>query len=521
MSRVSDPSPVSQRRSSLVWSGLALLLAAATACSEQRPPAAPDEPRPVRIAVAEGISNSPDVGLAEVWRSFAYEALTNRGNDGRAQPRLAKSWALSPDGLRWTLTLRDGITWHDGEPLDAEGAADAVRRALASRQRSALFPGLHDVRDVRATGNGIEISVNTPSAFLIDDLDIRLQRVATTGQPLGTGPYVPVDVTPTRVEMRAHSRYYDGSPKIDSLVLSSSPTTRQAWADLLRGDLDALWNVSGDAAEFLNGDIIDARSFPRRYVYVMAFNSGRPALSNPTVRRALNSAVDRQAILAEVLGGHGRPAWSPVWPEHWAYGAAASPFSFDPSLAKAALASAGYPSDGGNRRLRLTCLVPEGIDVVERLALSLQRALNDVGVDLLFESVSLSQMEARMASGQFDAVLLDLLSGPSLSRVYSFWRSPHGAPTLNIFGYRDRTVDDALDALMRNVDEARVRAATAQLQAGFARNPPGLFIAWSERTRAVSRTIEAPASPGRDPFQPIWQWRFRPSFEIGSLRSAK
>ena len=491
------------------------------ACAEQRPTPSPRQPQTVRISVAEGISNSPDVGLAEVWRSFAYEGLTIRGNDGRPQPRLATAWTVSPDGRRWTLSIKEGVRWHDGAPLDADGVADAVRRALTGRQRSALFPGLRDVETVRTVGNDVEIALRVPSAFLIDDLDIRLQKAGSGGQPVGTGPYIPVQVTPTRVEMRAHSAYHDGKPEISSLVLTASPTTRQAWADLLRGDLEALWNVSGDAAEFLNGDSIDARSFPRRYVYVMAFNSKRPGLRNPNVRRALNSAVDRQAILTDVLGGHGRLAWSPVWPEHWAYGPGTSPFSFDPSLARAALSGAGYSPERADRRLRLTCLVPEGIEVIERLALSLQQALNEVGVDLLFESVSLSDMEAKLTSGEFDAVLLDLLSGPSLSRVYSFWRSPNGNPSLNVFGYKDETVDDALDTLMRSVDEARVRAATAQLQAGFARNPPGLFIAWSERTRAVSRSIEVPLSPGRDPFQPISQWRFRSSMDVRSAGDAR
>lgn len=309
--------------------------------------------------------------------------------------------------------------------------------------------------------------------------------------------------------MRAHARYHEGVPAVSSLIVSAHPTIRQGWAELLRGELDALWNVSSDAVEFLNDKTIETRSFPRRYVYVMAFNAERPQLRNPVVRRALNSAIDRPALIGTVLDGQGRPAWSPVWPEHWAYDKGASPFAYDPSLAKAALTGAGFPATPPSRRLRLSCMVPEGFATVERLALSLQRSMHDVGVDLSFESVSLGEMEARMSSGRFDAVLLDLLSGPSLSRVYSFWRSAGTFQGLNVFGYKDAEVDDALDRLRRTANESAVRAATNQLQRGFARNPPGIFIAWSERSRAVSRRIEVPDTPGLGPFQPVWHWRIR------------
>ncbi len=199
-----------------------------------------------------------------------------------------------------------------------------------------------------------------------------------------------------------------------------------------------------------------------------------------------------------------------MWPEHWAYDQGASAIAFDPTLARAALASAGFSS----RRLRFSCLVPEGFDVVERLALEMQHALHTVGVDLTFESVTLAELESRMAKGQFDSVLLDLLSGPSLSRLYAFWHSRGEGASLNFFGYADARVDAALDAVRRNGGESVVRASTGQLQRAFANNPPGIFIAWSERSRAVSRRIEVPTATGLGPFQPFAKWRVRRPDEV-------
>ncbi|MGE0447249.1 MAG: ABC transporter substrate-binding protein [Vicinamibacterales bacterium] len=451
------------------------------------------------------------MGISEVWRSFAYEGLTLRGDDGRPLPRLAKGWSVSDDGLRWTFTLQSGVVWHDGSAFTAAAAVEALQLALKPQQRSALHPGLNDITDVQSDGpDRITLTLSAPSAFLVDDLDLRLQRPAVSAPAIGTGPFIPVSVSTNRVEMKAHERYHGGAPKVERLIVSQHPTARQAWADLLRGDLDAVWNVSAERAEFLSDSTIETRSFPRRYVYVLAFNSKRPQLRNPIVRRALNSAIDRDAVIKTALRGQGKAAWSPLWPEHWAYDRSGATYGYDPALSRAALAGAGFHGRSASGRLRFSCLVPEGFDAVEKLALELQRSFHNVGVELLFESVSLSEMERRMTSGAFDAVLLDLLSGPSLSRIYSFWRTPGRSPGLNVFGYSDPRVDAAFDSLRRSASESVVRAATGALQRAFADNPPGVFIAWSERSRAVSRRIEVPTAASLGPFQPVSQWRVRP-----------
>src|SRR5262249_29166415 len=148
-------------------------------------------PQVVKIAVAEGISGSPDVGLAEVWRAQAFEGLTTQGNDGRAQPKLAESWSVSSDGLEWTVTLKRGAVWHDGKPFDAASAAEAISRGLGNRQLTGLHPGLHDVESIRPDGHTLRVALRVPSAFLVDDLYFRLQRPGANQIAIGTGPYIP------------------------------------------------------------------------------------------------------------------------------------------------------------------------------------------------------------------------------------------------------------------------------------------------------------------------------------------
>ncbi len=491
------------------WGGVLVLLAALPGCTSDATISKAPAPSVIRIAVPESGSGQADIGLGSIWQVFSLEGLTARGSDGRAVPRLAESWSVSGDGLTWTVTLRPGLLFHDNTPFGADEARRALEGALSRRRQSPLFPGLFDVRDVSVSGDrAITIQLSRPSAFLLDDLDVPLSKPSASGPPIGTGPFHAEFVSSSEVRLRAHAGYHRGTPSIHEIDFKAYPTLRQAWAGLLRGEVEVVSDVSADAMAFLDSRMVEADSFPRRYAYVLAFNSTRPQFRNPAVRNALNYAVNRDAVIKTALRGRGRAASTPVWPEHWAYDKAAAGYSFDPQRASAALAAAGLSGAPGRGRLRFTCLVPEGHVIFERMALMLQRDLFDVGVDLDFESVALSDFDTRLRAGNFDAVLVDLLSGPSLSRVYSFWRSPGPEFTgLNVFGYRNAQADALLDQLRYATDDAATRSATGQLQRVMTDDPPGIFIAWSERARAISRRIEVPAAPGRDPFQSLWQWR--------------
>src|SRR5207302_164031 len=123
--------------------------------------------------------------------------------------------------------------------------------------------------------------------------------------------------------------------------------------------------------------------------------------------------------------------------------------------------------------------------------------------DLQLESVPLADFDGRLRTGNFDTALLDLASGPSLSRVYQFWRTPTDFRGLNVFGYSNHNVDRWLDRLRFTTDDATTRAAASQLQRAMMDDPPALFLAWSQKSRVISRRVKLPNEPGRDPFQTL------------------
>ena len=322
----------------------------------------------------------------------------------------------------------------------------------------------------------------------LGDVDIKEPGPAL----IGTGPFYVAGEHPDEIVLRANESYHGGKPTVDRLVVKPYASVRSAWAEMLRGQVDMLFDVGIDALDSLQSSKdVGVFTFQRGYAYMLLLNMRRPALRDPDFRRALNVAIDRDALIAEGLRGHGTPATGPVWPHHWAYGPDLPQFSFRPH----AIAS-------GSRRQTLKCILPE--PSMERLALVLQRQLQAVGVDLELELLTAEQMYQRIQRGEFDAVLTDSAQGPNLARPYLFWHS--GAP-YNFGQYRNTQVDAALDSIRHAPDDGAYKAGVAAFQGAIIDDPPAVFLAWRERARAVSRRFVVPSDPNNDVLLAIHLWR--------------
>jgi peptide/nickel transport system substrate-binding protein len=272
-------------------------------------------------------------------------------------------------------------------------------------------------------------------------------------------------------------------------------------------------DVPQDAVEFISNDAVQVIPFERRYQFLVAFNSNKRPFSSPLVRRALNAAVDRDALITAVLRGHGVPSSGPLWPKYWAYDPSSGALKYDPALTASLLDSAGYhagsvraSSEGPPARLRFTCLLPSNFNILERVALELQKQLYSAGIDMQFQVIPIDEYDARIRDGKFEAVLVDLISGPTPGRTYIFWRSGRQFKGLNVFGYENPEAEKFYDILRTSTNDGAVRSATRGLQKALLDDPPALFLAWNQHARAVRRDFQIPQEPGRDPIQSLWRW---------------
>jgi len=426
--------------------------------------------------------------------------------DGRAMPRLARSWSWELDDRRLRLKLRDDVVLHDGRRFDSQFAAEALAVAIARGANRALYPALRDVTAAIPDGRfDLLLDVSRPSALLPEDLTVLVDIAA--------GPYRPVRQTDDTIEFERFEQFYLGSPAITRVELRSFDTLRTTWASLLRGDLDVVYDVPAEAVEFVRSDDVQIVPLKRWYQFAIAFNSRRGPLQRAEVRRALNLAIDRDALIRGVFGGAGSPSSGPLWPQYWAADSSVGPYKFDPGQAAALLDSAGFPlrpSSAGApaSRFQFTCLIPENFSVVERMALRVQKDLFNIGVDVRFTVVPVTQFGKLVGSNDFDAAFLDMISGPTPGRAYIFWASAErfqGA--YNVFGYENPESERLFEILRTTRNEAAVRSATRRLQRVLLDDPPALFLVWRERARAIRKEFTFQNQAGIDPVFSLWSWK--------------
>ncbi len=205
------------------------------------------------------------------------------GRDGRAQPWLARDWTRSADGLSWTIRLRNNALFHDGSPVDSAAVKASLSKTLLSPTRD-FSPGLLDIVGIDTPRRDeLVVRLASKTAFLLDDLTTSITKVNATGQVVGTGPYLVTSTSADEIVMSAFSNYYGGKPSIQHITWKSYPTARTAWAAMMRGEVDLLYEVAPDAVDFMREKPqFDDFSFLRNYVHGMIFNSSRDAISRST-----------------------------------------------------------------------------------------------------------------------------------------------------------------------------------------------------------------------------------------------
>ena len=447
------------------------------------------------------------LGLQYHRDALTRDTLVTLGPDGRPAPRVIESWSVTDDGLVWRLKVRAGIRFHDATPVTATEIAPGIR--------SALIAGLlGKIESVQAEGNDtVVVRLTERFAFLPEDL-VHATALRTIEekdadgkvvrkQSFGTGPYQVVAESADHLRLSKFPNHYRGEPTVSAIEVKLFPDQRNAWSALMRNEIDVLYEVSRDSLEFVrNESSVNVATFPRPYVYVFAFNSSHPALRDPRVRRAINHAIDRNAIVSGALLGEGQPAAGHVWPRHWAHDGTISPARYDPRESVRLMEEAGLrlqtERDKMPARLRLKCAVYQPF---AKIAAVLQRQLAEADIDLELETFGLRDLAIRAQGGQYETFLFELASARTLVWPYAWWHST--SPYLK-HGYAG--ADDVLERMANARNEAELRAATSAFQRRLLDDPPAAFLAWGQMSRAVTKRFELPATEA-DIYHTIPRWR--------------
>lgn len=257
-----------------------------------------------------------------------YEPLVSFDARGALEPRLATAWTFSEDGLAATFTLRPGVTFHDGSPLDARAAAFSFARLLdpSHPERPKVAPyaaNFKDVAKVEASGpDTVIFRLRRPTRLLLHALALPAASIVSPAGPKahgtrpGTGPFRlgrwDRDV---RLELERFDSYWGPKPGVARLLVLPIPSSATALEKLRKGEIHVADHLSPADAKALAGDpAARALVAPSVNVCCLGFNMTKPPYDDVHFRRAVALAIDRRALIAFAYEGLAEPAAALVPP---------------------------------------------------------------------------------------------------------------------------------------------------------------------------------------------------------------
>ncbi|MEO9685351.1 MAG: ABC transporter substrate-binding protein [Tateyamaria sp.] len=301
--------------------------------------------------------------IDSVLYSNVFEGLTRFMGDGSVVPGLAKSWEISDDGLTYTFSLRDGVTFHDGTTMDAEDVKFTLDRILAedsTNAQKALYAAISGVEVVDA--KTVRLTLSEPNGNMLfnlawgDAVIVAPESIENIKQqPIGTGPFKFDSWTQgDSIQISQYADYWGDQPALTEATFKFISDPTAAFGAMMAEDVDAF--VGFPAPENLPQFEADPRfqvlTGSTEGETILSTNNKQAPFDDLRVRQALAHAIDRQAIIDGAMFGFGTPIGTHFAPHNPAYVDLTGLSSYDPDKARALLAEAGM-ADGFETTLHL------------------------------------------------------------------------------------------------------------------------------------------------------------------------
>lgn len=295
-------------------------------------------------------------------QSGIFERLFQFDQQMKLVPQLATGYTSNDNATEFDITLRQGVTFQDGTPFDADAVKanlDRLKDQNKGLKRNSLFNMIKQVTVVSPTQ--VKVVLNKPFGAFVNTLahpsavmhsPAALKKYPDETQlrmhPVGTGPFTFAEWQQGReVKLVKNDHYWQaGWPKIDGVVFYPAPEDATRVASLKSGQSDAIYPLPSDLVSTIKSDSkLTIQSDPSIYSYWIAMNNQKPVFKDIRVRQALNYAINRDTWLKVGFAGKGTAATSVLAPHVQFYKAQSEPnYTYDPAKAKALLAEAGYPN---------------------------------------------------------------------------------------------------------------------------------------------------------------------------------
>ncbi|MGN5633850.1 ABC transporter substrate-binding protein [Streptomyces sp. AC154] len=419
------------------------------------------------------------------------DSLTDQDpKTGQIVPWIARSWEVSPDASQYTFTLREGVTFADGTPLDAKAVKANLDAVAALGAKSMLGAGFlqgyrstevvdPDTAKVTFKGPNAQFlqATSTATLGLLSPASLRLPADRRcTAELIGSGPFTLDRYTPnTSVELTRRAGYTWGSPLwkrpgssayLEKLTFKVVPEAGVRSGSLTSGQVDAIGGVAPQDQTTLPSQRFTVLDRPNPGVPVaLSANTARPLTKDPAVRRALLTAVDRDEVVRTVLSPSYPPATSALSSSTGGYADNSKLLAHDPAQTRSTLDAAGWlpGPDGirvkGGKKLRLKVILGANFGPNQTVLELIQQQLRRSGIGIDLTLLSLPDYQQARGAGDYD-----LAWGNGTRNDPDVLRTAFSGKLLNLGRITDAELERTLDAQAAASDPGKRAALVAAAQ---------------------------------------------------------
>ncbi|HKC63786.1 MAG TPA: ABC transporter substrate-binding protein [Pyrinomonadaceae bacterium] len=472
---------------------------------------------PDKISTLDPIGSPVVDAASERIRALVFNALVKKNEKFDYIPDLATDIKRADDGLSYTFTLHDGVTFHDGRPLtsaDVKYTIDAVL-ASGSGKAAGFFEG------AGASKQGFVTSVEAPDPRTVI---IRLRKPwlslisnlvpigivpkdsaeSQKTHPLGTGPFkfVSYDSAQQIISLEANPNYWEGAPKINSMRVRVIEDATALESELRSGSVSIVptpTNLTPDTIKSLGQDPkLQVQQFPGANVVYLGFNVQSPPLDNVKVRQAIAYAIDRETIIRDLLLGQAKVAHSILPEESWAY-SPGTIYSYDPQKAKQLLDEAGFRDpDGDGPKMRfqkpINFKITSSSAATRQYVDVIRDSLQKVGIPVEIETMETNTLLDKLRLGEFQMTTLRWVGGNQdpifLRDIFDSTEIPtQERAGRNRSRYKNPELDSLLEEAVNTADRDKAVGLYRQAQEIISRDLPMLPLWYPANMVVASKTV--------------------------------
>ena len=490
-------------------------------------------PDPVRVRAAvtgdEGtltpytyISGFPGWNLL----MLQYDSLMQLDKNGVPQPWLASSVTVSDDLTEYSVTLEQGVTWHDGQPFTADDVDFSVDYYVNNAEASRFardFNGVEDV--VVADDYNLTFVLKAPSAgfdlaaladapiiprHIWESVEIPSEHQFEGGTNIGTGPYKLVEYAEAQsYRFEANPDYFRGAPAVDELVVVVLADDAGSQAAIRSGEVDVIFErIPPEQIGLLDAqDPLDIALGPEFTTQMINYDASKRPFDDVVVRQAINLAMNRQDIVDTVYLGAatvGSPGW--IHPGHPSYNPDIVTV-YDPTAANALLDGAGYVDTDGDG-VREFDGQPMSFEIITNVSDSLRLRIAGLTVEML-SAIGIQTSVKGVETGTWEQAVwpsFDVNNGRNYDIAMWGWSAPVQADPLrlpwlvhsstdsgflNLTGYSNAEMDALSEALGVEADPAERAVILGRMQEIIAEDLPFVLLLYPDGAYVYDSSVYA------------------------------